>query len=63
MLEGRINGCRGDKVRQMVTKARYHIKAKMEAVERKCRPECTAVRCLCRLEGPQEREEGIMGFD
>ena len=58
VLEGRIGGCRGEEVRQMVTKARYHIKATMEAVESRCRPECAETRCLCRLEGPQKLRGG-----
>ena len=45
-LEDRIKGCRGEEVRHMVSKARYHLKARAEAVEDKCRPECTQARCL-----------------
>ena len=40
-LEERIKGCRGHEVRQAVSKARYHMKARPEAVKDKCRPECT----------------------
>ena len=43
-LEDRIKGCRGEEVRQMVSKARYHLKARAEPVEDKCRPECTQAR-------------------
>ena len=53
-LKERIKGCRGEEVRQTVSKARYHVRARAEAVEDKCRPECTLARCLCRLDGPQE---------
>ena len=45
-------------LRQAVSRARYHIKARQEAVEDKCRPECTLARCLCRLDGPQELKGG-----
>ena len=61
-LEDRIKGCRGEEVRQAVSKARYHLKARAEAVEDKCRPECTLARCLCRLEGPQEPKGGYHGI-
>ena len=61
-LEDRIKGCRGEEVRQMVSKARYHLKARAEAVEDKCRPECTLARCLCRLDGPQEPKGGYNGI-
>ena len=37
-LEDGIKGCRGEEVRQAVSKARYHLKARAEAVEDKCRP-------------------------
>ena len=57
-LEERIKGCRGEEVPQAVSKARYHLKARVEAVEDKCRPECTLARCLCRLDGPQEPKGG-----
>ena len=53
-LEERIKGCRGEEVPQAVSKARYHLRARAEAVEDKCRPECTLARCLCRLDVPQE---------
>ena len=46
----------------MVSKARYHLKARAEAVEDKCRPECTLARCLCRLDGPQEPKGGYHGI-
>ena len=52
-LEDRIKGCRSEEVRQAVSKAGYHMRARPEAVEGKCRPECTLARCLCRLDGPQ----------
>ena len=61
-LEDRIKGCRGEAVRQTVSKARYHLKARAEAVEDKCRPECTLARCLCRLDGPQEPKVGYHGI-
>ena len=38
-LEDRIKGCRGEEVSQAVSKARYHLKARAEAVKDKCRPE------------------------
>ena len=57
-LEERIKGCRGEEVRQALSKAGYHLKARAEVVEDKCRPECTLVRCLCRLDGPQEPKGG-----
>ena len=57
-LEDRIKGCRGEEVPQAVSKARYHLKARAEAVADKCRPECTLARCLCRLDGPQEPKGG-----
>ena len=53
-LKERIKGCRGEGVRQVVSKARYHLRARTRAVEDKCRPECMLARCLCRLDGPQE---------
>ena len=62
-LEDRIKGCRGEEVRQMVSKARYHLKARAEALEDKCRPECTLARCVCRLDGSQEPREDAMGSD
>ena len=40
-LEERIKGCRGEDVRQAVSRARYHMKARHEAVEDRCRPEYT----------------------
>ena len=43
-LEERIKACRGEIVRQAVSKGRYHMKARSEAVEDKCRPECTIAR-------------------
>ena len=46
----------------MVSKARYRLKARAEAVEDKCRPECTLARCLCRLDGPQEPKGGYHGI-
>ena len=61
-LEERIKGCRGEEVRQAVSKARYHLRARAEAVEDKCRPECTLARCLCRLDGPQEPKGGYHGI-
>ena len=61
-LEERIKGCRGEEVRQPVSKARYHLRARAEAVEDKCRPECTLARCLCRLDGPQEPKGGYHGI-
>ena len=61
-LEDRIKGCRGEEVRQAVSKARYHLKARAEAVEDKCRPECTLARSLCRLDGPQEPKGGYHGI-
>ena len=53
-LEERIRGCRAEEVQQAVSKARYHVKARQETLEDKCRPEYTLARCLCRLDGPQE---------
>ena len=41
-------------MRHTVSKARCHIKAKIEALEDRCRPECTHARYLCILDGPQE---------
>ena len=61
-LEDRIKGFRGEEVRQAVSKARYHLKARAEAVEDKCRPERTLARCLCRLDGPQEPKGGYHGI-
>ena len=61
-LEERIKRWRGEEVRQEVSKARYHLKARAEAVEDKCRPECTLARCLCRLDGPQEPKRGYHGI-
>ena len=61
-LEERVKGCRGEEVRQAVSKARYHLKARPEAVEDKCRPECTLARCLCMLDGPQQPEGGYHGI-
>ena len=55
-------GCRGEEVPQAVSKARYHMKARQEAAEDKCRPECTLARCLCRLDGPQEPKGGYHGI-
>ena len=57
-LEECIKGCRGEDVRKAVSRARYRMKAKHEAVDDKCRPECTLARCLCRLDGPQELMDG-----
>ena len=45
-----------------MSKARYHLKARAEAVVNKCRPECTLARCLCRLDGPQEPKGGYHGI-
>ena len=61
-LEERIKGYGGEEVRQAVSKARYHLKARAEAVEDKWRPECTLARCLCRLDGPQEPKGGYHGI-
>ena len=61
-LEERIKGCRDEEVRRAVSKARYHLKGRAEAVEDKCRPECTLARCLCRLDGPQEPKGGYRGI-
>ena len=61
-LKERIKGCRGEEVRQAMSKARYHLKARPEAVEDKCRPECKLARCLCRLDGPQEPKGGYHGI-
>ena len=61
-LEERIKGCRGEEVRQAVSKAGYHLKARAEAVEDKCRPEWTLARCLCSLDGPQEPKGGYHGI-
>ena len=61
-LEEHIKGCRGEEVRQAVSKARCHLRARAEAMEDKCRPECTSARCLCRLDGPQEPEGGYHGI-
>ena len=61
-LEERIKGCRGEEARQAVSKARYHLKARPEAFEDKCRPECTLARCMCRLDGPQEPKGGYHGI-
>ena len=61
-LEECTKGCRGEEVRQAVSKARYHLKARPEAVDDKCRPECTLARCLCRLDGPQEPKGGYHGI-
>ena len=61
-LVGRIKGCRIEEVQQAVSKAGYHMRARPEAVEDKCRPECTLARCLCRLDGPQEPKGGYHGI-
>ena len=61
-LEDRIKGCRGKEVQQALSKARYHLKARAEAMEDKCRPECTLARCMCRLDGPQEPKGGYHGI-
>ena len=61
-LEERMKKCRGEEVPQGVSKATYHLRARAEAVEDKCRPECTLARCLCRLHGPQEPKEGYNGI-
>ena len=45
-----------------MSKAKYHLKARAEAVEENCRPECTLARCLCRLDGPQEPKGGYHGI-
>ena len=60
--EERIKGCRGQEVQQMVSKARYQLRARAEALEDKCRPECTLARCLCRPDGPQELRGGYHGI-
>ena len=61
-VEERIKGSRVEEVRQAVSKARYHMRARPEAVEDECRPECTLARCLCRLDGPQEPKGGYHGI-
>ena len=61
-LEECIKGCRGEEVRQAVSKARYHLRARAEALEDKCRPECTLARFLCKLNGPQEPKGGYHGI-
>ena len=61
-LEERIKACRGEEVRRAVSRASYHLRARAEAVEDKCRPECTLARCLCRLDAPQEPKEGKHGI-
>ena len=61
-LEEHIQGCRAEEVRQAVSKARYHMKARPEAVEDKCRPECPLARCLCRLDVPQKPKGGHHGI-
>ena len=61
-LQERIKGSRGEEVRQAVSKARYHMKARPEAMEDNCRPECTLARCLCRLDVPQEPKGGYHGI-
>ena len=61
-LGQRIKRCRGEDVRQAVSRARYHMLAPHEAVEDKCRGECTLARCLCRLEGPQDMNGGYHGI-
>ena len=61
-LEERIKKCRGEEARQAMSKASYHLKARAEAVEDKCRPKCTLARCLCRLDGPQEPRGGYHGI-
>ena len=38
------------------------MKARQEAVEDKCRPECTLARCLCRLDEPQEPKGAYHGI-
>ena len=53
-LEGQIKAFRVEDVGQAVSIARYHMKARQEAVEDRCRPDCRQARCLCRLDGPQE---------
>ena len=58
VLKEHIKGCRSEEVREAVSKARYHLKARAEAVEDKCRPECTLARCLCRLDWRQEPKGG-----
>ena len=61
-LQEHTKGCRGEEVRQAVSKVRYHLKARPEAVEDRCTPECTRARCLCRLDGPQEPKGGYNGI-
>ena len=60
--EAHIKGCRAEDVRQAVSKARYHMKARQDAVEDRCMPESTQARCLCRLDGPQEMRSGYHGI-
>ena len=57
-LEGRIKGCRVEDVRQAMSKARYGMESRQQAMEDECRPECTQARCLCRLDSGQERRGG-----
>ena len=45
-----------------MSKARYHLRARAEALEDKCRPEYTLARCLCRLDGPQKPKVGYHGI-
>ena len=61
-LEERIKGCRGEEVRQAVSKARHPMKSRPEAVEVRCRPQCTLAMCLCSLDGPQEPKGGYQGI-
>ena len=61
-LDEGIKGCKGEEVWQAVSNARYHLRARAEAVEDKFRTECTLARCLCRLDGPQEPKGGYHGI-
>ena len=45
-----------------MSKARYQLRARVEALEDKCRPEYTLARCLCRLDGPQGPKGGCHGI-
>ena len=54
-LEECNKGCRGEEVRQTVSKARYHLRAGAEAVEDECRLECS-------LDGAQEPKGGYHGI-
>ena len=61
-LKGHIRGCRGEDARQAGSRGRYHMKARQEAMEDRCRPEYTQARCLCRLDGPHELKGGYHGI-